>query len=298
MRVLNIGSLNIDDVFEVGHFVRPGETIACEAYERFPGGKGANQTVALARAGATVHHAGKIGEDGLFLRELLVGSGADCSRLLVSPRPTGHAIIQVDASGQNCIILFGGANHDIGAADISSFLEGWGRDDAVLLQNETSCLEPAMDECARRGLRIFFNPSPVKDNLAALPLDRVSCLILNEVEGEALSGEADPERMIGALRPRLPRTDIVLTLGDRGVRFHGAAGHSFSRPARRVEVVDTTAAGDTFTGYFIAALARGEGPELAVDEGILAASLCVSRKGASSSIPLRSEIRAGLSIRP
>jgi len=290
VRVLNIGSLNIDDVFSVEHFVRPGETIACEGYERFPGGKGANQTLALARAGAEVHHAGKIGDDGLFLRDLLVSSGADCSRLGVSALPTGHAIIQVDSNGQNCIILFGGANHDIGETDIASFLEGWGPGDAALLQNEISSLGAAIEGCARRGLRVFLNPSPIKKNLSELPLEAVGCFLLNEVEGEALCGESEPERIVAALCSRYPLADIVLTLGDQGLRYHGADGQTFSAPARRVEVVDTTAAGDTFTGYFIAALARGEGPRVAADEGIRAASICVSRRGASSSIPLRAEI--------
>lgn len=290
MRILNIGSLNLDEVFAVEHFVEPGETLACLSYGRFPGGKGANQSLALARAGAEVFHAGKIGDDGEALRALLSESGADCSRLLVSAQPTGRALIQVRRDGQNCIILFGGANHDIGRSDIDAFLEGWGRGDAVLLQNETSELRYALEESVRRGCRVFLNPSPMTPTLAELPLEKLSGLLLNEVEGEALTGRSDAIGILAALRARCPGTDLVLTLGAAGVEYSGADGARLSLAARRVEAVDTTAAGDTFTGFFLAALARGEGAELALEEGTRAASICVTRKGASTSIPWRREL--------
>jgi ribokinase len=290
MRVLNIGSLNIDDIFAVERFVRPGETLGCLSYDRIPGGKGSNQSLALGRAGARVWHAGKIGSDGAFLRGLLEDSGVDCSLLRESSVPTGRAIIQVDADGQNCIILFGGANHDIGPEDIDAFLEGWGPGDALLLQNETSCLDRAFVEGARRGMRIFFNASPVKDNLRALPLELASCLLVNEVEGEALTGEREPHMMLKALRCRCPSTDIVLTLGAEGLRYSGSDGLELALDAERVPIVDTTAAGDTFTGFYIAALVRGEGAEAALREGNRTAAICVSRQGASSSIPWRREL--------
>jgi ribokinase len=290
MRVLNIGSLNIDEVFRVRHFVRPGETIACNSYGRFPGGKGSNQSIALARAGARVFHAGKIGKDGSFLRDLLVGSGADCSLLLESEVPTGRAIIQVNEEGQNCILLFGGANQDIGREDIDRFLAGWGRGDAVLLQNEISEIDYAVTESLRRGLEVFLNPSPFGREIAELPLGRIACIIVNEVEGESLTGENDSRRMVAAFRSRYPETNLVLTLGAEGVFWSGTDGRELRLPAKRVPVVDTTAAGDTFTGYLIAALARGLTPERALDEGLRAAAICVSRMGAASSIPLLSEI--------
>ncbi|MEI6875259.1 MAG: ribokinase, partial [Spirochaetota bacterium] len=255
-----------------------------------PGGKGTNQSVALARAGAEVWQAGKIGSDGLFLRELLEAAGANCSRLLQSKVPTGKAIIQVRNDGQNCIIIFGGSNVDISEADMDSFLEGWGPGDAVLLQNEVSNVAYALAECARRGLRVFFNPSPITTDLLALPLEKLACILLNEGEGEALTGERDPELMLRGLRRRCPRTDLVLTLGAEGVRYSGADGKAFAMPARKVKVVDTTGAGDTFTGYFIAALAGGDSPERAIELGTKAAAICVSRKGAASSIPRRDEL--------
>lgn len=290
MRVLNIGSLNVDEILSVASFVRPGETISCRGYARNAGGKGNNQSIALARAGALVSHAGKVGADGSFLVALLREAGVDVSRIADSAEPTGRAIIQVDAAGQNCIILLGGANQDIGRPDIDAFLDGWGEGDALLLQNEISHLAHAFEESVTRGLRVFLNPSPMTAEITRLPLERTSCLILNEVEGEALTGEGNPERILTALRARCPRTDLVLTLGAEGLRYSGADGNAFVMPAKRVTAVDTTAAGDTFTGYFIAGLARGDDPGTALEEGIRAAAVCVSRPGAVPSIPLRSEI--------
>jgi ribokinase len=290
MRVLNIGSLNVDEIFSVASFVRPGETISCRGYARNAGGKGNNQSIALARAGAQVSHAGKVGSDGTFLVELLREAGVDVSRIAGSAAPSGRAIIQVDAAGQNCIILLGGANQDIARSDIDAFLDGWGKGDALLLQNEISNVDHALEEAARRGLRVFLNPSPMTAEIMRLPLEKTGCLIFNEVEGEALTGEPDPVRILASLRGRCPRTDLVLTLGAAGLRYSGADGSAFALPARKVTAVDSTAAGDTFTGYFIAALARGDGPERALDEGIRAAAICVSRAGAVPSIPLRCEI--------
>lgn len=290
MRVLNIGSLNIDEIFSVHGFVRPGETISCRAFARNAGGKGNNQSIALARADARVTHAGKIGADGSFLVDLLGEAGVDTSRIRTSAEPTGRAIIQVDDAGQNCIILLGGANHDIGRADIDGFLEGWGKGDALLLQNEISNMDYALDEAVRRGLSVFLNPSPITSGIMGLPLEKTSCLIFNEVEGEALTDEREPAIILAALRRRCPRTDLVLTLGAEGLSYSGADGSAIVLPARKVATVDTTAAGDTFTGFFIASLARGDNPGVALGEGILAAAICVSRPGAVPSIPLRSEI--------
>ena len=295
MRVLNIGSLNIDDVFAVERFVRPGETIACRSYARHAGGKGNNQSIALARAGAEAFHAGKIGADGRFLLDGLRAAGVDASRVIEAGAPTGRAIIQVDSSGQNCIILLGGANHDLRRADIDCFLEGWGWGDALLLQNETSETGYALAEGSRRGLTIFFNPSPVKENLASLPLAEVDYLLLNEVEGSALAGEgakdAEPDSILKALRSRFPATNLVLTLGAEGVRYSGADGSSIRLAAQAVEAVDTTAAGDTFTGFFIAALSRGERVEDALGDAVRAAAICVTRAGAAESIPTRDEMK-------
>ncbi|MFH2116369.1 MAG: ribokinase [Spirochaetota bacterium] len=291
-RILNIGSINLDEVFSVPHFIRPGETMSCRGYERFVGGKGNNQSTALGRAGAAVHHAGRIGQDGHFAIELLAQSNVDTSRVRSAEVPTGRALIQVDEQGQNCIILFGGANRAITPEDVDAFLEGWGDGDAVLFQNEISSLPYAMEEAKKKGLRIYFNPSPADELLAGLPLDSVDCFILNEVEGAMLAGlEAGPDAMLAALRSRFPRAELLLTLGASGARYDSPDGTRVTVPAERVIAVDTTAAGDTFTGYFIAARLRGEDPRVAMEEATAAAAICVQKPGAATSIPYQAELR-------
>jgi len=303
-RILCIGSINLDEVFSVSHFINPGETMSSLSFERFIGGKGNNQSTALARAGADVHHAGKIGSDGRTAVEQLRASGVDVSRIIEVDKPTGRALIQVDPSGQNCILLFGGANRAIRNDDIDAFLSGWGKGDSVLFQNEISALPYAMKRAKEQGLRIYLNPSPVDDIIRDLPLDTVDCFILNEIEGallanvDGIDSEKDSgqsvdkqgEKILKALRRRFRGADIVLTLGADGACYSGADGTVLSLDAAPVEPMDTTAAGDTFTGYFIAAVLRGEIPEVAMKEANAAAGICVTRKGAVVSIPRREEI--------
>jgi len=312
-RILSIGSINLDEVFSVPHFIKPGETMACLSFERFVGGKGNNQSTALVRAGAEVHHAGKIGADGRFAVELLRDSGVDASRVIEADMPTGRALIQVDPSGQNCILLFGGANRTITNADIDTFLAGWGKGDSVLFQNEISALPYAMERAKRQGLRIYLNPSPADEVIWTLPLEAVDCFILNEIEGALLAGkefagknsmvggkgatltvDEQGEKVLQALRKRFPQADIVLTLGASGACYSGKDGTKLVVPAAPVRPVDTTAAGDTFTGYFIAAVLRGETPAAAMKEASTAAGICVTRKGAVVSIPRREEVRMQL----
>jgi ribokinase len=293
-KILNIGSINLDEVFTVEHFVAPGETIGCRSYVRNFGGKGNNQSTALARAGADVHHAGKVGPDGEEAVDRLRAAGADVSRIAVMDEPTGRAIIQVDPAGQNCILLHGGANRTITGSDIDGFLCGWGRGDALLLQNEVSGTAYALEAASRLGLRTFLNPSPVDDTFDRIPLELVDCLILNEIEASAIGGQpltgASPETLIASLRTRFPRADIVLTLGPAGAYFEGVNGIRLIAQAMRVNAVDTTAAGDTFTGYFIASILRGEAPDVAMKEATTAAGICVTRPGAVNSIPHREEL--------
>ena len=310
MRILDLGSLNVDYVYRVDSFLVPGETKAALSREVHAGGKGLNQSVAAARAGARVWHAGKLGSGGELLERTLREAGVDVSLLRPSPLPTGHTFIQVDAAGQNCILLYGGSNRDIGEADLEAFLAPFGEGDLVLLQNEINDLPRAMRRAKERGLAIAFNPSPMEEGLRDYPLELVDLFILNEVEAQALAGrrEADgaaegltgkrePETAIGALLERAPGAAVVLTLGSEGAIYaRGAAGRPGSvrvrQAAYRVEAVDTTAAGDTFTGYFLAATAEGMGPAAALDLAAKAAALCVTRRGAAPSIPTRAEVDA------
>ena len=291
MRVLNFGSINIDHVYRLPHFVRPGETLSSESYSRFGGGKGLNQSIALAHAGAPVVHAGKIGAGDEWLRERLQRSGADVTFVETVDGPSGHAIIQVNRDGENAIILHGGANRRVTSGDGARILEAFGVGDYLLLQNEISAIPDIMLQAAQRGLRIVFNPAPMHADVLAYPLDCVSCFVLNEIEAAGLTGDPDPAESLRALRLRYPHAAVVLTLGDKGALFADECAR-LQVPALRVKAVDTTAAGDTFIGYFLAETMRGVAAEEALRTACRAAALCVVRPGAADSIPRRDEVAA------
>lgn len=293
MRILNFGSLNIDDVYSVEHFVRPGETISPLSYEQFPGGKGLNQSVALACAGAEVCHAGFVGSDGLFLKELLISHGVCTDYLKEQNAPNGRAIIQVDQKGQNCIILYGGTNRQITTEWIDMVFSHFCADDWLLLQNELNCTKELIEAGKRRGMTVVFNPSPFDEQILSLPLRLVDWFFVNEIEGAALSGESDPERILDGIRARYPKSKTVLTLGKNGAIADDGNEHIF-HDIFHTKVVDTTAAGDTFTGFFLAAVSAGKSLKQALREASAASALAVSAKGASVSIPERKTVEAFL----
>lgn len=286
--VHNLGSVNIDHVYRVPHLVRPGETLSSLALETVLGGKGANQSVALARAGARVRHVGRVGEGDAWAREALAGHGVDVSAVELVEGVSGHAIIQVDEGGENAIVLHGGANSTLDAEAVERGLADAREGDWLLMQNETSGVASAFDVALRRGLRIAFNPAPMSAAVGELPLERCELLILNETEAAMLAGEAgrdgDEADVERALLQRCPDVGLVLTLGARGSRFlHGETRVEVA--AREVEVVDTTGAGDTFVGYLLAALVEGEQVRAATERACAAAALSVTVAGATPSIP-------------
>lgn len=290
MKILNFGSLNIDHVYRVPHFVQPGETLSAMQYTKNAGGKGLNQSIALARAGAQVFHAGKIGQDGLFLKDLLEQDGVDTRFLQMSDTPTGHAVIQVDEQGQNCILICGGANAAITEAEMRKTLSQCTPDDLVLLQNEVEGLPLLLKLAAEMGLRVALNPSPIGPFLSECDFSAVHYFIMNEIEGAAITGKKDPIEILDEMLRRFPDAAVVLTLGGDGA-FYGDGTQTYVfEEARKVPVVDTTAAGDTFTGYFLTAVLRGDTPADALRQATDAAALAVSRDGASVSIPRCSEI--------
>lgn len=295
MRCLCFGSLNIDRVYTVDHMVRRGETLSSAALHVNCGGKGLNQSVALARAGLPVCHAGRVGPDGAMLTDCLTAAGVDVSCVMRdADTPSGHAIIQVDADGDNCILLYPGANRQITPADAERVLEGFGAGDLLMLQNEISSLDEIIEKAYRRGLRIALNPSPVDDALlhsAALPL--VDWLILNEIEGGQLTGETEPERICDALLHRFPETAVVLTLGKQGAVYADRYLRCW-QAAYPVTPVDTTAAGDTFSGYFLAALLEGQTPQQALRLASRAAALTICTPGAAEAIPARTQVEQAL----
>lgn len=293
MKILNFGSLNIDHVYQVGHIVREGETIRAKELRHFAGGKGLNQSIALARAGAQVFHAGCVGEDGDHLCGLLRENGVDTRYIKTVNTPTGNAVIQVDGHGQNSIVVYGGANHEIGREQIERTLSDFSPGDWLLLQNEISEIPYLIELGCRKGLKIALNPSPFDRGMLGLPLENLSLLFVNEVEAAQMTGfdGGDVEEIVAQLGAVLPGSGIVLTLGERGsVYLHdGQAVYQRSFPAK---AVDTTAAGDTFTGYFLAAVLQGQTPQTAMELASRASALAVSRPGAYPSIPWKEELQA------
>lgn len=289
MRIYNLGSLNIDYVYDVDHFVSAGETLSSDKMQIFPGGKGLNQSVALARAGAEVIHGAVIGEDGGFLTEILSSAGVDTSRIETIPRRCGHAVIQVDKSGQNCILLYPGTNRCIDRRYIENFLFDAERDDILVVQNEISGLDIAFETAYRKNMRIAFNPSPFHSDIKKLPLSLVRWLFCNETEGEALFGSRDIREITEIFITQIPDGDLILTLGKDGSVFKNREKF-IAQPIFETKTVDTTAAGDTFLGYFLASVTKGESVERSMEIASKAASVAVSVKGASSSIPFLRDV--------
>ncbi len=291
MKVLNYGSLNIDNVYSVEHFVRGGETLSSSRMEVFSGGKGLNQSIALAKSGAEVWHAGAVGEsDGEFLLDMMRQAGVNVSLVAHTSGKTGHAIIQRDREGQNCILLYGGANQEITREQVDQAMTHFGEGDFLVLQNEINEIAYIMETAHKKGMKIVLNPSPMDEKIAGYPLEYVDYFLLNEIEAGDICGcEGSGEELLEKLSARFPKARIVLTLGGDGSMYKDG-DLVLKQPIYRVPVVDTTAAGDTFTGFFIGGLMQGEEPAEALDHAAKAAAIAVSRAGAAPSIPDRKEI--------
>lgn len=289
MKILNYGSMNIDNVYQVDHMIQPGETQMAQAKNVFAGGKGLNQSIAIAKAGGAVYHAGVVGEDGAILMDTLARSGVDTQYIKHASGPSGHTVIQVDKNGQNSIIVFAGENMRVLEADIAAVLSGFEKGDLLILQNELDNSPTIMRMASERGMTIVFNPSPVNDGLFQYPLECVDWFLLNEIEGKALTQETEPEKILAALKALYPKAGVVLTLGGDGA-YCMREGQTVYQPVFPVKPVDTTAAGDTFTGYFVTGISKGEELALVMKRAAKAASIAVSRPGAADSIPDFTEV--------
>lgn len=296
MKVLCFGSLNIDYTYKVPHFVKKGETLASERLQVFGGGKGLNQSVALAKAGTEVYHAGSIGQDGMFLLDMLKNAGAntDFVKILDTVR-TGNAIIQNDKSGDNCIILYGGANQAITREQVDEVMSHFESGDYLVLQNEINELGYIVEKAHEKGMIIVLNPSPMNEKILALPLDVINYFILNEVEAAQILGKEDKgeeswEQIAGDLLKKFPQATIVLTMGSEGSVFKNQK-ETVCQSIYKVQAVDTTAAGDTFSGYFIGGILGGLSAKEAMDQASKASAIAVTRKGAAPSIPLLAEVQ-------
>ena len=293
MKVLNFGSLNVDNVYSVEHIVQGGETISSTKLEVFSGGKGLNQSIALAKAGAPTYHAGLIGEEGDFLLDTCKENGVDTTYIRKLNAKGGHTVIQVDANGQNCIILFGGTNQMVTKEFVDEVLGNFEEGDYLVLQNEINQLDYIIDKAYERGMKIVLNPSPFDSKLDACDLTKIHLFMINEIEGEQITGFADKDEILTELAKKFPNAKFVLTLGSDGAVYYDGQEKVF-QDIFKVKAVDTTAAGDTFSGFFLAKIIEGATVAEALRTAAKASSIAVSRRGAAPSIPTMTEVAAGL----
>jgi len=284
MKLLVFGSLNIDIVLQVDHFVSAGETLQARETKVFPGGKGLNQAVAAARAGSLVFMAGNVGSDGGFLIDLMKENEVDSTFVRQVEGSTGAAYIQVDPTGQNCIVLAPNANVNNSKAYIEQVLASFETGDTILLQNEINCLPELIELAHQKGMNIYLNPSPFNDSIIQSPLHLVSGFILNEVEGRQITGQTDPHQILKTMLQKYPSADVILTIGPKGALFMNQ-NLLIEQKAFDVKPVDTTAAGDTFTGYYLACLSTGMDQRSALQLASKAANIAITIQGATSSIP-------------
>ena len=291
MKVLSFGSLNFDYVYQMDHFVMPKETTSSLSYSRGFGGKGLNQSIALAKSGLDVYHAGRVGFDGQPFIDYLQEYGVKVDYLKRDEETaTGHAIIQVSHS-ENCIILYGGANQLIDEAQIDEVLTHFEKGDLLLIQNEISSLTYLITKAHEKGLRIAFNTAPMDEKIFSYPLDLIDIFVVNEVEGKGLANVSSDqvEDVIAGLQKAYPSKEIILTVGSQG-SYYISGDRVIHQDAYRVEAVDTTAAGDTFTGFYLASILRGETVGNALRIAAKASSITVTKEGAAKSIPTLEQV--------
>ena len=293
MKVLNFGSLNLDYVYRVDHFVQAGETLSASSQSVKAGGKGLNQSVALAKAGLEVWHAGCIGLGGEMLRDMLAASRVRTDYLLPVRELQGNAVIQVCSTGENCILLFGGSNLCISEEQVDRTLSAFSAGDWLVLQNEISLVPRIIEKAYAKGMHIVLNPSPFHEKLRAADFNMPDWILVNEIEAEQLTGFRDPEKAFFAIHERFPKLSVLITLGEEGSRAWRIADGRIEaavQPAIHVHAVDTTAAGDTYTGYFISGLAAGKSLAECMKQAACASAIAVTRPGAAESIPDKDEV--------
>ena len=293
MKIVNFGSCNIDYVYQLHHIVAVGETEHSNHRDVFPGGKGLNQSIAVAKAGRQVFHAGCIGSDGQLLLDTMTESGVDTRFVKRVKEPNGHAIIQVSEKGENSIFIHAGSNACFSKEFVDDVLAHFEKGDILLLQNEINNIHYIIEEAFKKGMVTVINPSPIDEEIEKIDFNKISYAVLNEIEGEYLSGQQEPAKIVSTLRKKYPHMKVVLTLGEKGCMYHDGTNLYF-HPAFDVPAVDSTAAGDTFMGYFLAGLAEKTDAEAILKRACGASALAVSKKGAAPSIPFVSEVMASL----
>lgn len=291
-RILSFGSLNIDKIYKVPNIVRPGETLSSQGISQKVGGKGLNQSIALSKAGSKVYHAGAVGkEDGQVLIETLKAENVDTQYILEKDMLSGTALIQVDPNGQNSIILYAGANKSLREEEVETILSDFSAGDYIILQNEINQLPKIISLASEKGMTIFFNPSPLNEEVFNCDLTKINWFFVNEIEAAQLSGQAAyDQETLDILIKKYPSSHFVITLGEQGSLCY-YEGNVYEQGVHKVTAVDTTGAGDTFTGYFITTFRETNDIELALKYASIASGIAVSRPGASSSIPSINEVK-------
>ncbi len=284
--ILNFGSINLDLVYRVPHLPAPGETLASTSFDRFLGGKGINQSIAAARAGTPVRHIGCLGPDGGWLREQIAGFGLSLDDVAPVDIPTGHAVIYVDDKAENQIVLFGGSNLGFDKAQIDTALDSAQTGDWVLLQNETNRVSYIAQAAHDRGLNVAYSAAPFDAEAAQEVLGSASLLALNEGEAAALAAKT------GQAPQDLGVDHVLITKGVQGAELH-SQGRVHRQDSFPVDAIDTTGAGDTFLGAFMARFIDGDAAQ-ALQFAAAASALQVTRQGAAAAIPTADEIEAFL----
>ena len=293
MKILNFGSCNIDYVYRLHHIAAPGETQKSDDLQTFAGGKGLNQSVAIAKAGGRVCHAGCIGTDGDMLLHTLQENAVDTALLQRMPQKNGHAMIQVSETGENAIIVYPGTNAMIREDYVDAVLSDFSKGDILVLQNEINCLSYILSCAHQRGMTVILNPSPIQDALRSLDFHKISYMVLNEIEAVALFGGDDAQSSAAIAAEQYPNLRIVLTLGENGSVYREGSV-VWHQNAFRVKAVDTTAAGDTFMGYFVAGVAKGQPIPEILRLASAAAAMAVSKEGAAPSIPYLHDVECAV----
>ncbi len=298
MKVLVYGSLNIDYVYSVEHFVRAGETISSDGRNIFCGGKGLNQAIAFSRYGIETFMAGAVGKaDGKVLTDALKNANVNTDYVVSKDMPSGHTVIQNTPDGENCIILFGGANQSITKEDVDRTIEGFGNGDYLILQNEINLLDYIIERAHEKKMPVVLNPSPMNGKILKLPLDKVDIFVLNEIEACGILGldetdlvKADGENLLSRLKEKFPNKKILLTLGEAGSLYSNGE-NTYSHGIYKVKALDTTGAGDTFMGYFVGEIISGKYASCALKTASAASAIAVGKNGASVSIPYLEEVK-------
>lgn len=289
MKILNFGSCNIDYVYSLNHIVNGGETESADMLAVLPGGKGLNQSIAVAKAGAEIYHAGCIGTDGEILTDILSKSGVNISFLEKVDSKNGHAVIQVSSCGENAIVLYPGSNEMLTKSFIDYVFEHFECGDILLLQNEINCIDYIIEKAYGKSMCVVFNPSPFNDKINKIDFKMISYVILNEIELREFSGTADYHDGLMYVKSKYPQLKVVLTLGKKGSVFSDK-NREFRQPSFKVNAVDTTGAGDTFTGYFVAELSKGTEYTEILKIASAASAIAVTKNGAAPSVPSREEV--------